>query len=72
MTTSLREYATNFVPSDNLPLNLGKHTMYVYPSLHGEMSLSEKSYMFMVNKSALKSANIPIKAHLQAICASHW
>ena len=65
-TTSLQDYATNFVPSDNVPLNLGKHTVYVYPSVHGEMSLSEKSYAFMVNKSALESADIPIKARLQA------
>lgn len=48
-----------------MPLNLSKHTMYVYLSLSGEVSLSEKSYAFIVNKSTLESADIPIKSHLQ-------
>ena len=46
------------------PLTLAS-TLYVYPSITGDMSLSEKSYTFMVNKSTLESTNIPIKTYLQ-------
>jgi hypothetical protein len=63
MTT--QDYASSFIPKDTVALNLGKHTIYVYPSVTEDMSYSERSYAFMLNKSALESADILIKTRLQ-------
>jgi hypothetical protein len=46
----------SFIPNDNVSLNLGKTTIYVYPHILEEMSHMEKASSFLVNKSALESA----------------
>ena len=55
-----------FVPKDNVGLNLGKTTIYVYPHISEEMSNNEKAYSFLVNKSALESADVSPKVRLQS------
>jgi hypothetical protein len=57
----------SFVPKDNVSLNLGKTTIYVYPHISEEMSNTEKAYSFLVNKSALESADINPKIRLQSL-----
>jgi uncharacterized Zn finger protein (UPF0148 family) len=56
----------SFVPKDNVGLNLGKTTIYVYPHVSEEMSNNEKAYSFLVNKSALESADVSPKVRLQS------
>jgi hypothetical protein len=56
----------SFVPKDNVGLNLGKTTIYVYPHISEEMSNNEKAYLFLVNKSALESAYVTPKVRLQS------
>ena len=56
----------SFVPKDNVSLNLGKTTIYVYPHISEEMSATEKAYSFLVNKSALESADVSPKVRLQS------
>ena len=56
----------SFVPKDNVSLNLGKTTIYVYPHISEEMSNTEKAYSFLVNKSALESTDINPKVRLQS------
>ncbi len=56
----------SFVPKDNVSLNLGKTTIYVYPHILEEMSATEKAYSFLVNKSALESADVSPKVRLQS------
>jgi hypothetical protein len=56
----------SFVPKDNVGLNLGKTTISVYPHISEEMSNNEKAYSFLVNKSALKSADMNPKVRLQS------
>ena len=56
----------SFVPKDNVGLNLGKTTIYVYPHVSEEMSSNEKAYSFLVNKSALESADVSPKVCLQS------
>ena len=51
----------SFVPKDNVGLNLGKTTIYVYPQISEEMLNNEKAYSFLVNKSALESADVSPK-----------
>ena len=63
MTT--QDYASSFVPKDTVALNLGKHTIYVYPPVTKDISYSERSYAFMLSKSALESADIFIKTRFQ-------
>jgi hypothetical protein len=46
----------SFVPKENVPCTFGRQTVYVYPELASDMSYSEKSYGFMVTKSALEAA----------------
>jgi hypothetical protein len=48
----------SFVPKDNVSLNLGKTTIYVYPHISEEMSNNEKAYSFLVNKLSLESAGV--------------
>jgi hypothetical protein len=55
-----------FIPKDNVGLNLGKTTIYVYPHISEEMSNTEKAYSFLVNKSALESADVNPKVRLQS------
>jgi hypothetical protein len=62
---TIQDYASSFVPKDSIALNLGKHTIYVYPSVTEDMSYSERSYAYMLNKSALESADILIKTRFQ-------
>jgi hypothetical protein len=56
----------SFVPKDNIGLNIGKMTIYVYPQILEEMSNNEKAYSFLVNKSALELANVNPKVRLQS------
>ncbi len=56
----------SFVPKDNVSLNLGKTTIYVYPHISEEMSNTEKAYSFLVNKSALEATDINPKVRLQS------
>jgi hypothetical protein len=56
----------SFVPKDNVSLNLGKTTIYVYPHISEEMSNNEKAYSFLVNKSSLMSADVNPKVRLQS------
>jgi hypothetical protein len=59
LTMTTQDYASSFVPKkDSVTLNLGKQTIYVYPSVAEDMSYSERLYTFMLNKSALSSANV--------------
>jgi hypothetical protein len=55
----------SFIPKDNVSLNLGKTTIYVYPNISEEMSNTEKAYSFLVNKSALDSPDVNPKVKLQ-------
>jgi uncharacterized Zn finger protein (UPF0148 family) len=56
----------SFIPKDNVSLNLGKTTIYVYPNISEEMSNTEKAYSFLVNKSALESTDVNPKVKLQS------
>jgi hypothetical protein len=56
----------SFAPKDNVGLNLGKMTIYVYPHISEEMSTNEKLYSFLVNKSALEMADVNPKVRLQS------
>ena len=56
-----------FVPKDNIPISLGKSTVYLYPSITPEMTYHEKTFGFMVTKSALEAADVPIKTKLQVL-----
>ena len=57
----------SFVPKENVPRTFGRQTVYVYPELAPDMSYSEKSYGFMVTKSALEAAGIPFDQMLQIL-----
>ena len=57
----------SFVPKDNVSLNLGKTTIYVYPHISEEMSNTEKAYSFLVNKSALEATDVNPKVRLQSL-----
>ena len=46
---------SSFVPKSNVPFHVGKETVYVYPDLNPKMSSAEKSYGYMVTKSALEA-----------------
>ena len=56
-----------FVPKASIPLSLGKTTVYIYPNIEENWADAEKSYGFTVTKSALESADIPIKTKLQVL-----
>jgi hypothetical protein len=56
----------SFIPKDNVSLNLGKTTIYVYPNISEEMSNTEKAYSFLVNKSALDLTDVNPKVKLQS------
>ena len=56
-----------FAPKASIPLSLGKTTVYIYPTIEENWADAEKSYGFMVTKSALESADIPIKTKLQVL-----
>jgi hypothetical protein len=43
----------SFVRKENVSLNLGKMTIYVYPHISEDISNNEKAYSFLVNKSSL-------------------
>jgi hypothetical protein len=58
---------TSFVPKDNVPRTFGRTTVYVYPEVDTTMSYSERSYAFMVTKSALEAAGIPHDQMLQIL-----
>jgi hypothetical protein len=57
----------SFVPKDNVSLNLGKTTIYVYPHISEEMWNNEKAYSFLVNKLSLESADANPKVRLQSL-----
>jgi hypothetical protein len=54
----------SFIPKDNVSLNLGKTTIYVYPNILEEMSNTEKAYSFVVNKSGLDLTDVNPKVKL--------
>jgi hypothetical protein len=56
----------SFVPKDNVDLNLGKTTIYLYPHILEEMSNNEKAYSFLVNKSVLELAEVSPKVRLKS------
>eukprot|EP00978_Attheya_sp_CCMP212_P014939 scaffold38308_cov34-Attheya_sp.AAC.5 len=60
----------SFVPKKEIPLVYSKSTVYVYPSVTEGMPNVEKSYAFMMNKSAFATANIKIKMKIQAFANS--
>jgi hypothetical protein len=57
----------NFVPKMNIPRTFGRQTIYVYPEIMPGMSPSEKSYGFMVTKSALETADLSHDQMLQIL-----
>jgi hypothetical protein len=58
---------TAFVPKPNQSFSVGKETIYVYPDLAPSMSLAEKSYGYMITKSALEAVDSPIRTKLQVL-----
>eukprot|EP00978_Attheya_sp_CCMP212_P043307 scaffold280213_cov80-Attheya_sp.AAC.1 len=60
----------SFTPKKEIPLTYGKSTVYVYPSITEGMPNAEKSYAFMMNKSAFATADIKIKPKIQAFANS--
>eukprot|EP00978_Attheya_sp_CCMP212_P005060 scaffold11190_cov32-Attheya_sp.AAC.1 len=60
----------SFAPKKEIPLTYGKSTVYVYPSITEGMPNAEKSYAFMMNKSAFATADIKIKTKIQAFANS--
>lgn len=46
---------------------MGKSTAYFYPTISSEITYHEKSFGFMVTKSTLKAADVPIKTKLQVL-----
>eukprot|EP00978_Attheya_sp_CCMP212_P043110 scaffold275582_cov32-Attheya_sp.AAC.1 len=60
----------SFAPKKEIPLTYGKSTVYVYPSITERMPNVEKSYTFMMNKSAFATADIKIKTNIQAFANS--
>ena len=57
----------SFIPKENVPRTFGRQTVYVYPELAPDKSYSEKSYGFIVTKSALEAAGIPFDQMLQIL-----
>eukprot|EP00978_Attheya_sp_CCMP212_P040006 scaffold213926_cov36-Attheya_sp.AAC.1 len=60
----------SFTPKKEIPLTYGKSTVYVYPSITEVMPNAEKSYAFMMNKSAFATADIKIKTKIQVFANS--
>eukprot|EP00978_Attheya_sp_CCMP212_P028529 scaffold98745_cov31-Attheya_sp.AAC.1 len=60
----------SFAPKKEIPLTYGKSIVYVYPSITEGMPNAEKSYAFMMNKSAFATADIKIKTKIQAFANS--
>jgi hypothetical protein len=67
--TSSSQHDSAFVPKPNMSFRVGKETMYGYPDLNPTMSLAEKSYGFMVTKSALESVDSPNWTKLQVLAS---
>jgi hypothetical protein len=63
------DFSTAFVPKENVSRTFGKQTVSVYPEIHQPttMSHAEKSYAFMVTKSALEATTIPVDQKLQIL-----
>ena len=60
-------FSTAFVPKENVSHTFGKETASVYPEIQPTMSHAEKSYTFMVTKSALEATVIPFDQNLQIL-----
>jgi hypothetical protein len=60
-------FNTSFIPKDNVSRTFGKHTVSVYPEIENTMSHAEKSYAYMVTKSALEATTIPYDQKLQIL-----
>jgi hypothetical protein len=61
------EFSTTFVPKENVSRTFGKQTVSVYPEIQPTMTHAEKSYAFMVTKSALEATTIPVDQKLQIL-----
>jgi hypothetical protein len=61
------DFSTAFVPKENVSRTFGKQTVSVYPEIQPTMSHAEKSYAFMVTKSALEATTIPFDQKLQIL-----
>ena len=56
-----------FTLKENKPITLDRTTIYCYPPIKEEMSNAEKTYRYMVTKSALETAEaVSIKAKVQS------
>jgi hypothetical protein len=61
------DFSTAFIPKENVSRTFGKQTVSVYPEINPAMSHAEKSYAFMVTKSALEATTIPFDQKLQIL-----
>eukprot|EP00978_Attheya_sp_CCMP212_P030315 scaffold111041_cov65-Attheya_sp.AAC.1 len=50
----------SFAPKKEIPLTYSKSTVYVYPSITEGMPNAEKSYTFMMNKSAFATSETDV------------
>jgi hypothetical protein len=62
-------FNTSFIAKDNVSSTFGKQTVSVYPEIDNTMSHAEKSYAFMVTKSALEATTIPYDQKLQILAS---
>jgi hypothetical protein len=62
-------FNTSFIPKDNMSRTFGKQTVSVYPEIDNTMSHAEKSYAFMVTKSALEATTIRYDQKLQILAS---
>ena len=60
--------AAKYIAKPCIPLNIGKHTIYVYPPITTLMNNSEKTYAFTTTKNALFAASgISFKTRLESL-----
>ena len=60
--------AAKYIAKPCIPLNIGKHTIYVYPPINSQMNNSEKTYAFTTTKNALFAASgISFKTRLESL-----
>lgn len=64
----MNQNQSSFTPKASIPINLGKSTVYIYPTITADMSEAERQHAFTVTKNALKAASsVSFKTRLECL-----